>query len=626
MNLKLNSSTSSLLLWLSRHPKPGPTSAGTGYLLVPIIPIAGCIQADTKKNKKNVTVPELRGKPTCDSLPKDAVGADGSYKTHQFPSLVEVQLLGLVPRKQHHVAIRRRSPFQRAAERQSPRCALDNPEVRWHITWKVCGGYRRGDCQVSYHPLTLPFQSILTLQCRPGTHHNRIAIVCSALSTGTKAEGTTSRLLRAATAALNPRSTEHIAIVTALSADHILAGESLIRNAELLGGYKASVEAECNRALSFLSAAQVLDEISPKTRDIIIGTGEKLSCLFMTALLQDRGVDAEYVNLENIIHPASTSAAVTQGFYDDVATAVAERVAECGDRIPVVTGFFGTVPGSLLATIGRGYTDLCAALLAVGIGAKELQVWKEVDGIFTADPRKVPQAALIPMITPEETAELTYWGAEVIHPFTMEQVIAAKIPIRVKNVMNPLGPGTVIFPEHRGESSVDGVPATPNGLKPSAKRPTAVTTKSDITIINVHSNRKNVSHGFLAGIFTTLDSRRLAVDLISTSEVHVSMALHVDTPARQAAVMVAVKELERWGRVDMARGMAIVAVVGRHMKRMVGVAGKMFQTLADAEVNIEMISQGANEINISCVVKERDALKAMTILHTRLFLYTEEEE
>jgi aspartate kinase len=332
----------------------------------------------------------------------------------------------------------------------------------------------------------------------------------------------------------------------------------------------------------------VLDEISPKTRDIIIGGGEKLSCLFMTALLRNRGVDAEYVNLENVIHPASADPVLTQEFYTNVGLSIAERVRECGDRVPVVTGFFGTVPGSLLATIGRGYTDLCAALLAVGVGAAELQVWKEVDGIFTADPRKVPQAQLIPVITPEETAELTYWGSEVIHPFTMEQVIGAKIPIRVKNVRNPSGHGTVIFPDEH----MEGQPSPAAVLKPWFKRPTAVTTKTNITIINVRSNRKSLSHGFLAGIFKILDSRRLTVDMISTSEVHVSMALHTDTPARQAAVTIAARELENWGTVDVFKGLTILAVVGKHMKRMVGVAGRMFQTLAASGVNIEMISQG----------------------------------
>ena len=287
----------------------------------------------------------------------------------------------------------------------------------------------------------------------------------------------------------------------------------MIRSRELVLGYESSVEAECARLLLFLSAAQVLDEISARTRDVIIGAGEKLACLFMTALLQDRGIDAEYVNLENIIHPASLGNSLTQEFYAEVGLAVADRVRECGDRVPVITGYFGTVPGSLLTSVGRGYTDLCAALLAVGIEAEELQIWKEVDGIFTADPRKVPQAQLIPYISPEETAELTYWGAEVIHPFTMEQAIGARIPIRVKNVMNPNGSGTVIYPDG---SEPNSSPPGSKVLKPHLKRPTAVTTKQDISIISIRSNRKSLNHGFLAGIFMTLDSRRLSVDLIST--------------------------------------------------------------------------------------------------------------
>ncbi|KAF8244295.1 aspartate kinase [Wilcoxina mikolae CBS 423.85] len=456
---------------------------------------------------------------------------------------------------------------------------------------------------------------------KPSTKTHRTAIVCSALSTGTKAEGTTSRLLRAAAAALNPSaSISYTQIVSDIATSHISAAKLRLSSPHLLSGFIHDVEAECDRLLSFLSAAQVLDEISPKTRDIIIGAGEKLSCLFMTALLQDKGVDAEYVNLENIIHPSAAPALLTQEFYTDVGVAIAERVRECGSRVPVITGFFGTVPGSLLTVVGRGYTDLCAALLAVGIAAEELQVWKEVDGIFTADPRKVPQAQLIASITPEETAELTYWGAEVIHPFTMEQVIGARIPIRVKNVTNPSGSGTVIFP-HSSNSGLD----SPGILKPRGKRPTAVTTKSDMTVLSIRSNRKNLSHGFLAGIFATLDKRRLAVDLISTSEVHVSMAVHTDTSARLAAVAAVGRELENWGSVEVIRGLTILAVVGRHMRNMVGIAGRMFQTLAESGVNIEMISQGSNEINISCVIREQDALKAMTILHTKLFLYSEHE-
>jgi aspartate kinase len=161
-----------------------------------------------------------------------------------------------------------------------------------------------------------------------------------------------------------------------------------------------------------------------------------------------------------------------------------------------------------------------------------LQVWKEVDGIFTADPRKVPTAKLVPIITPDEAAELTYYGSEVIHPFTMEQVIRAKIPIRIKNVENPTGEGTIIYPAQSEDmeegASGSSAPGVGNRdvnevvkIIDSIKMPTAVTIKDEIIVINIHSNRKTISHGFLARIFGTLDKTGVVVDLISTSEVHV---------------------------------------------------------------------------------------------------------
>lgn len=161
-------------------------------------------------------------------------------------------------------------------------------------------------------------------------------------------------------------------------------------------------------------------------------------------------------------------------------------------------------------------------------------MWKEVDGIFTADPRKVTSARLVPIITPDEAAELTYYGSEVIHPFTMEQVIRAKIPIRIKNVENPQGGGTIIYPDteqglarqiqgdkEMGEKQVQDEEAMERA-KIEGRMPTAVTIKDSIIVVNIHSNRKTISHGFLARIFGTLDRAGVVVDLISTSEVHVS--------------------------------------------------------------------------------------------------------
>lgn len=193
-----------------------------------------------------------------------------------------------------------------------------------------------------------------------------------------------------------------------------------------------------------IHCTQVINEISPRSKDTIVGLGERLACKIMTAVLRDQGIDAEYVSLEDIVpfddYEAEEDGSLDQEFYDRLSLAVGERVKQCGVRVPVVTGpsvslfvstpvaesfrvgFFGPVPGSLLQQVGRGYTDLLSALLAVGLEASELQIWKEVDGIFTADPRKVPTARLISIISPAEAAELTYYGSEVVHPFTMEQV------------------------------------------------------------------------------------------------------------------------------------------------------------------------------------------------------------
>ncbi|TKY85256.1 hypothetical protein EX895_006336 [Sporisorium graminicola] len=443
------------------------------------------------------------------------------------------------------------------------------------------------------------------------------------------------------------------ATVDRILSDHIAsARKAVTKNKQLLQQLESDIAEDCDRLRDFLLAAKIIEEISPKSKDIIIGVGERLSCRIAVGALRDAGVDAELVTLESIVDPSFSAHAVQdaqgeftldQAFYDSLSEALGERLKSC-TGVPVVTGYFGNVPGSLLSQIGRGYTDLCAALCAVGVVAKELQIWKEVDGVFTADPRKVPTARLIPSITPEEAAELTYYGSEVIHPFTMEQAIKKAIPIRIKNVENPTGTGTVIFPDvPEGHDSsedklVDGhvdqprPPLTPSASKSNfsawgtsakteaarpvmgeRKLPTAVTIKDNVLVLNVHSNRKTVSHGFFAKIFGTLDKYGVVVDLISTSEVHVSMAMAAGLRPR---TLEKVKlDLQKVGTVSVLRDMAILSLVGKHMRNMVGVAGRMFTVLAEGNVNIEMISQGASEINISCVLHEKLAVKALNLIH-----------
>lgn len=477
---------------------------------------------------------------------------------------------------------------------------------------------------------------------------NRLAIVCSARSSGIKAEGTTTKLLKAASEAAKSNSPAYKSIVTSIRDDHVQAAASTLRSPNLLANLTVEIERETHDLMKYLMAADTLGEVSPRTLDIIISKGEILSCYFIVALLQDQGLDAYVIDLSSIRTVEAPTGDVNLGFYEDYAEALRPVFLESGDRVPVVTGFFGPVPGGLLSHVGRGYTDLCAALVAISLGASELQILKEVEGIYSADPRKVPTARLLSTITPSEAAELTFYGSEVIHPFTMEQVIRESIPIRIRNVTNPSGTGTTILPDSMKASASTNitsprVPTPPafrarksglnNNLIHGAKRPTAVTVKNRILVINLRSNKRTSSRGFLERTFAILDKWRLSVDLIASSEVNVSMAFYChrelvrgDGEGRQIVDMDlrgAVEELARLGAVELVDEMAIVSLVGQEMKNLVGISGAMLSVLGQHNINIEMISQGASEINISCVVDQRDADRAMSIIHTNLFTFLE---
>ncbi|TPX37733.1 aspartate kinase [Synchytrium microbalum] len=462
---------------------------------------------------------------------------------------------------------------------------------------------------------------------------NRVIVVLSAMSSQKKVEGTTSRLLEAAHEALTPNSNRYLDIIDKIEQDHVKAVRLAVDSADIRAGVEVDVKHECKTLKQFLGAAEIIDEISPRSRDIIVSVGEKLSARIFTAVLQSQGVDAGYVNLEKVVDRQFDEKSLDHTFYQYLTQRLASSIRECPNQVPVVTGYFGPVPGSLLNTIGRGYTDLTAALIAVAVDGTELQIWKEVDGIFTADPRKAPKAKLLAKISPEEASELTYYGSEVIHPFTMEQVIRARIPIRILNTFRPEGAGTVILPpgmfmdgkmikSYSSNGTSNGSNGASANKKPrSEKYPTAVTIKDNVTVINVHSNRKSVSHGFFASIFTTLDKFGIVVDLIATSEVHVSMALGHNV--HDTKLELAIAELQAHGIVDVIKDLAILSLIGQ-LKHMIGIASRMFTVLAKHGVNIEMISQGASEINISCVIQAKDAQFAISAVHDEIILADQE--
>lgn len=201
-------------------------------------------------------------------------------------------------------------------------------------------------------------------------------------------------------------------IVEDIRLDHVATAKKNIRNVDIFEKLEKELNHECTELVEDLKATRRVG-IGMYAENKLVGAGEKLSCLYMTALLEDNGVAAQYVDLSEVISRDFVGV-VDEDFYVDIGLRFAEKVYGCADKVPVITGYFGNVPGGLLKEVGRGYTDLCASLVAVGLNASELQIWKEVDGIFTADPRKVPTARLLSSVTPSEAAELTFYGSEVV--------------------------------------------------------------------------------------------------------------------------------------------------------------------------------------------------------------------
>lgn len=422
----------------------------------------------------------------------------------------------------------------------------------------------------------------------------RVVVVLSAMSSEIKAVGTTTNLMKAAQIAIDGGNYHET--IDLLTANHLKTIDKSIEDKTIKQRLKQEVEKELLELEAFLAAIQKIGELSPRSEDIIVSTGEKLSARIFADVLNDRGTEAEYCNLYDIVQKEFKK--VNHDFCLHIQEQLRARLSKIEERVPVVTGFFGFVPGGIIKSIGRGYTDFTAALIATSTNAQELQIWKEVDGIFTADPHKVEGASVLSSITPEEAMELTYYGSEVIHPFTMEQINNADIPLRIKNTFRPDSPGTIVEPKRNGAK------------KPGA---TAVTVKRGVTMVNIQSNRMLMAYGFMSQVFEIFAKHELVIDLTSTSEVNISLTLDEDENLQHA-----LPELKNIGTVWVSKDMAIVSLIGVGMCKSVGTAGEMFERLAEHQVNIEAISQGASEINISCVIAGKQADTALKAVHEML--------
>ena len=332
-------------------------------------------------------------------------------------------------------------------------------------------------------------------------------------------------------------------------------------------------------------------------KDAIVSYGEQLSSRLLAEVLKAKGINARQVDSRRLIVTDDEYGAA-QPIWDETEKLVRlelEPLVAAGE-VPVMGGFIAASRGGETTTLGRGGSDYSAALVAAALHAKELQIWTDVTGVMTCDPRICGDAQTIPVLSYDEAAELAYFGAKVLHPKTIKPAVDYKIPVRVCNTFEPDAVGTMVLAES-GE--------VPNKIKSIAQ-------KKNITILRIMSARMLGSYGFMSAVFQVFDRHRTVIDVISTSEVSVALTLD-----KTDALDSVVAELERFGEVEVEGGYAVICVVGEGLRASTGLASKIFSTIED--VNIALVSHGASSVNLTFVVKEDEAAKVIKKLHEEFF-------
>ncbi len=346
-----------------------------------------------------------------------------------------------------------------------------------------------------------------------------------------------------------------------------------------------------------VSALAVLCELSPRWTDAVAAAGEIVSSRLVAAALHAHGLPASWVDPRQVVVTDAEHQKAAPQFPE---TTVAARrllnpLLEAG-QIPVIGGFVGATREGVTTTLGRGGSDYSAAIVGACLEVDEIQIWTDVDGMLTCDPRIVEDAKVVPHLSFAEASELAYFGAKVLHPATIQPAVARGIPVRILNARRRHGSGTLITAER---------PPSPHPL-------TAVASKGGVTVVDITSTRMLMAHGFLSRLFQVFERHKTAVDVVTTSEVSVSVT--VDDPRRLPAI---VAELKEFAEVSSEEQMAIVCVVGDSLPQDPTLVARVLAAVG--EVPLRLISQAASRRNLTFVVREVDLRGVLVRLHEAFF-------
>lgn len=399
---------------------------------------------------------------------------------------------------------------------------------------------------------------------------------------------TTNKLLAIAAAAVSGRRQEALEQLMDLRLFHLREADGL--------GVDVEVGAHFDELAELVKGLAVMGELTPRATDAISAFGERVSSIIVAAYFDRAGLPAVHVDSRRVIVTDRKHMQAAPLFAQTDAKLAAVIPPLARDQVVVMGGFIGASEDGVTTTLGRGGSDYTAAIVGAGIGAEEIQIWTDVDGMLTADPRILAGGHRVEACSFAEAAELAYFGAKVLHPATVIPAIEKNIPVRILNSRRPEVEGTLIVAE------------APPGAEPIR----SIACKTNITLMHIVSTRMLGAHGFLRRIFEVFDRFETSVDMLATSEVSVSLT--IDNTSALPAIRA---EIEQFAGVSIEEDHAIVCLVGENIRKIPGTTARVFAALKD--VNVRMVSQGASLLNISLVVPASDLHRAVESLHREFF-------
>ena len=387
-----------------------------------------------------------------------------------------------------------------------------------------------------------------------------------------------------------------LAISERLRTRHIDTAIKLLESDRFVA-LQPTINAEFDALDDLLRGIAAVGELTPRTADLVVSFGERLSSRIVAQAFDQHGLKGAHVDARTCIITDSTyGKAVPQEA--SIESKLSELVLPLitAGQTPVMGGFIGSNAAGITTTLGRGGSDYTAALVGGGLHAGAIEIWTDVNGIMTTDPRICADALRVKTISFEEAAELAYFGAKVLHPATILPAVQKSIPVWVLNSRNAENEGTKI-----------------TAMAPPCASPfKSIAAKKRLTIIDVVASRMLMSHGYLKAVFDVFDKYQCAIDMVSTSEV--SISLTVDSNQRVPEICA---ELSKIADVKLEGNKALVCMVGEDIRGHNGIAGRVFSAIS--HVNVRMISQGASEINMSFMIDEEDVEEAIRSLHRVFF-------